>query len=170
MIHMYLAERSSLSGAENNIMLWFLHVEYLALMNIVLLTLSSVKQDLYKLLTWEESGSPPLWSRRGMQRSPYRTSAAARQKHTWAQTLLIICYVSFLKTKSRPLFRCFLWTRPGASKQITWSLYEGGPSDGVIKKDRKKKWGKEEEALEQNKSKERINTGKTKRWKEKDRG
>ncbi len=153
MIHMYPAESSSLSGTENNIMLWFLHVEYLARMNIVLLTLSSVKQDLYKLLTWEESGSPPLWSRRGMQRSPDRTSAAARQKHTWAQTLLITCYVSFLKTKSRPLFRCFLWTRPGASKQITWSLYEGGPSDGVIKKTERK--NEEREKKHWNKTREK---------------
>lgn len=71
--------------------------------------------------------------------------------------------VYFLKTKIRPLFRCFLWTRPGASKQITWSLFEGEPSDGLIKRrTEKKEWSIEKKAKEQNMSKEKTNPRKDK--------
>lgn len=58
----------------------------------------------------------------------------------------------------RPLFHCFPWTQPGASKQITWSLCEGGPNDN--QKDKKKESSIEGETARENKKE--INTGKTK--------
>lgn len=128
-------ETSFRSGAESDIMLWFLPLKYCALYIFRCLTI------LFKAahLGGNRISSSVMTSWNAAISLSYFSSWKT-EKYISLDLFLVICSfnyiivnVLFLKTKFRPLFRCFLWTQPGASKQITWSLYEGGPSDGVVK-------------------------------------